>query len=228
MSRIVSTAKLVLFAAIFGAMIFVGCNNSSSDDEPNGGGNTTVPDDSGTGGGTTNPDDSGEGDVGDTDVSDGKTFDVTVSYENCNASIYADGKFVLPQAEVDEEGNDKDIAKIYLNFDGLFDASGYEKLTFDVDASKHNESGATFVLLGEGDWNPVISQWGGVGVWSEEGKYNYVVDLSKLDEGKTKNDLKTLKTIRIEATSKYEFTVYDNFTFEGNGGTTTLKIKSSD
>ncbi len=50
MSRILSTAKLILFAAIFGAMIFVGCNNSSSDDETNGGGNTTVPDDSGTGG----------------------------------------------------------------------------------------------------------------------------------------------------------------------------------
>lgn len=51
MSRIFSTAKLILFAAIFGAMIFVGCNNSSSDDEPNGGGGTTVPDDPGTGGG---------------------------------------------------------------------------------------------------------------------------------------------------------------------------------
>ena len=35
MSKVVSTAKLVLFAAIFGAMIFVGggCNNSSSDDD---------------------------------------------------------------------------------------------------------------------------------------------------------------------------------------------------
>lgn len=51
MSRMLSTAKLILFAAIFGAMIFVGCNNSSSDDEPNGGGSTTVPDDPGTGGG---------------------------------------------------------------------------------------------------------------------------------------------------------------------------------
>lgn len=59
MSRMLSTAKLILFAAIFGAMIFVGCNNSSSDDEPNGGGSTTVPDDPGTGGGTTDPDDTG-------------------------------------------------------------------------------------------------------------------------------------------------------------------------
>ena len=32
MSRMLSTAKLILFAAIFGAMIFVGCNNSSSED----------------------------------------------------------------------------------------------------------------------------------------------------------------------------------------------------
>ena len=193
-----------------------GCNNSSSsgDDKPPVD-NTDNPD---------NPDDPGTGG----DETENIIVNVNVAFKNCNADIYADGKFVLPKAETkkNEDGKveDKDPAEINLNFADPFDASAYEKLTFDVDAETRNDSGPTFLLLGDGDWNPVISKWGAMGVYSDNGKYNYTVDLSELDKDKTKDDLKTLKAITIVATSKYAFTVYDNFKFEGSGGTATLKL----
>lgn len=224
MSRMLSTAKLILFAAIFGAMIFVGCNNSSSDDEPNGGGSTTVPDDPGTGGGTTDPDDPGY--VMPATITIGE---YTAKVEASEGVTYSDGKFILPKASDDENK-----AALSLVFDESIDISKYAGFYFSYTQSVgHKYSGSLqFFDSDEGeDENRTFAKWG-IGSWSESGEAKGSVTTASsdtyedndTDEQKATKDaayvdaLKNLKMIKFAASTDFDWTVY-GFKFTGSGNT---------